>query len=222
MSDHLIPRVTKPGACVKSYQLPLFSSGSKPVTHHSKALPKQIRGNRDKVWRDTSYYGVSSDYRILTKGLFTKRFDYIRDFLKFVLGLSIAEREFTLRLLCLWAHYGKCYPKIAQLCEEPGCSKATAFRALRKLKEVGLIEVIQRFLTPYRRQISNLYLLHGLLLLIARYLAENGTHFWEKWLEPYLQLPGTAFWALALAAARKADSEGCLILPTLYPSLSLR
>jgi hypothetical protein len=45
-----------------------------------------------------------------------------------------------------------------------------------------------------RRQISNLYLLHKLLLVIARYLAEHGVQFFEKWLRPYLSMPGRSFW----------------------------
>ena len=173
-------------------QLPLLPDS---MRHHSKDSPQVIRGNRYKIWRETRYYGVSSDYRILTKNLFLKRFDNVRDFLKLVLGQPIAEREFTLRLLRLWSYYGKCYLKIADLCTEPGCSKATAFRTLRKLKEIGLVQVIQRFLLPYRRQISSLIRLDGLLLVIARYLAEHGAFVIPGWLKATLALPGSQFWS---------------------------
>lgn len=207
-------KLAHPFANVKSQlntQLPLFPDS---VIYHSNLSHLVIRGNRGKVWRETRYYGVSSEYRILTKSLFLKRFDNVRNFLEFVLGQPIAEREFTLRLLCLWSHYGKCYPKIAELCKEPGCSKATAFRALRKLKEIGLVEVIQRFLLPYRRQISSLIRLDGLILLIARYLAEHGQPFYEKWLKPYLTMPGREFWSSGINGIWNAPSLMSKILLT--------
>ena len=172
-------------------QLPLLPDS---LRHHSNYTRKRIVGNRGKVWRETGYYGVSSYYRILTKGLFIKRRDQVRDFLKDVLGFTVAQRELTLRLLEFWSHYGKVYPKIALLCEEPGCSKATAWRTVAILEGQGLIERVNRIMKPTRRQISNLYLLHKLLLLIARYLAEHGQAFYEKWLQPYLVLPGRLFW----------------------------
>ena len=173
-------------------QLPLLPDS---VRHHSNPHNLYIRGNRDKVWRETRYYGVSSDYRILTKELLLKRFDKVRDCLKFVLDLPTAEREFILRMLRLWAYYGKCYPTVASLCQEPGCSKATAWRALDKLKSCGLIQTINRYLEPYRRQISNLYILHGLLLVIAKYLAEHIPHVWPDELKPIFHLTWPGLWS---------------------------
>lgn len=173
-------------------QLPLFSDS---MTHHSKAYPRAIIGNRDKVWGETRYYGMSSYRRILPKELFFKRYDRIRECLERVLGLSTAEREFTLRAARFGSYYGNCYAKISALCEEPGCSKSTAFRVLRKLKEQGLVRVIPRYLQPYRRQISSLILFHRLFLLIARYLAEHGVGFLEEWLKPALAMPGRLFWS---------------------------
>lgn len=182
-------------------QLPLpFSKG---LRHHSNLSSKIMIGNRDKIWKVTGYYGVSSYYRILTKGLFIKRRDQVRDFLEYVLGFTVAQRDFTLRLLEFWSHYGKVYPKIALLCEEPGCSKATAWRTVAILEGLGLIERVNRIMKPTRRQISNLYLLHKLLLAIARYLAEHGVAFWEKWLTPYLTMPARQFWSFQGLPQRK-------------------
>jgi len=172
-------------------QLPLFSDR---MTPHSKVREPVIRGNRDRVWRETRYFGVSQSQRLLTKGLLLKRFDRVRDFLQDVLGFSVGERDLTFGLLRFWAYYGQCYPKIADLCGEPGCSESTAHRAIRKLKQMGLAIVVKRYLTPWRRQISNLFLLHKLLLLIARYLAEHGQRFYQQWLQPYLDMPGSQFW----------------------------
>ena len=183
-----------PLGIVKSPQLPLLNLPPDSMTPHSNSHIYSIRGNRDKVWRETRYYGVSYDYRVLTKGVFFKQFDRVREFLQDVLGFSVGERDFTLGTLEYWAHYGNCYAKIADLTHKPGCSESTAHRALRKLKNMGLARVIERYLEPRRRQISNLLLLHKLLLLIARYLAEHGVPFLQKWLKPYLRLPGSIFW----------------------------
>lgn len=175
-------------------QLPLIPD---MMIHHSKALHKYIYGNKERVWRETAYYGVSSSYRILPKELFFKRFDQIRQFLQNVLGLPTAEREFTLRASRFGAYYGNCYAKIATLCKDPGCSKATAFRVLRKLQDQGLVTVIPRYLQPYRRQISSLILFHRLFLLIARYLAEHGQRFHQEWLKPVLAMSGRDFWSFS-------------------------
>uniref|UniRef100_A0A6M3LV62 Putative DNA binding, helix-turn-helix domain containing protein n=1 Tax=viral metagenome TaxID=1070528 RepID=A0A6M3LV62_9ZZZZ len=201
--------VEQPFSLVKSpinSQLPLFPNS---MTPHSNFHIYSIRGNIDKVRRLTSYYGVSYDHRVLTKGVFLKQFDRVRDFLKYVLGFSVGERDFTLGLLEYWAYYGKCYPKIADLTHKPGCSESTAHRALRKLKDLGLARVIERYLEPRRRQISNLLLLHKLLILIARYLAEHGVAFYEKWLKPYLTMPGREFWSQIFLAP--GDRAGPLI-----------
>jgi len=168
------------------------------MIHHSNPFPRVIRGNRKEVWEETRYYGVSSSYRFLPKELFFKRYDRIREFLKGVLGLSTAEREFILRGMRFGSYYGQCYAKISTLCQEPGCSKATAFRVLRKLEDQGLVTRIRRYLQPNRRQISSLILFHKLLLLIAKYLAEHGQRFVEEWLLPILRLPWAAFWEISV------------------------
>lgn len=188
------PNLAQPFSFVNPHlntQLPLFPNS---MTPHSNSHIYGIRGNLDKVRKDTSYYGVSWDHRVLTKGVFIKQRDRVRDFLQNTLGFSVGDRDFTLGTLEYWAYYGKCYAKIADLCRKPGCSESTAHRALSKLKNLGLVVVIERYLEPRRRQISNLFLLHKLILVIARYLAEHGQRFAEKWLEPYLQLPGAVFW----------------------------
>ena len=189
------PILPSTNVLVKSPGESIISATLNSMRHHSNHHKFSIIGNRERVWRLTRYYGVSSDYRILTKGLFVKRFDQVRDFLQYVLGLPTAEREVILRLLGYWSHYGVCYPTVARLCEEPGCSKATAWRVIGKLKGYGMMHTVPRYLTPYRRQISDIFILHGLLLLLARYLAEHGVHFWEKWLAPVLSLSGRDFWS---------------------------
>lgn len=139
-------------------------------------------------------YGVSQSRRVISPQLLFKRFNQVRDCLQYALGVSPAGREVIIRQLTLWAYYGKVYPKQATICAEPGCSKATYWRTIRHLKERGLIEVVNRYIFRHHAQISNLYRLDNLVLLIARYLAEHGQQFREKWLKPYLQLPWTALW----------------------------
>ena len=174
-------------------QLPLFPSS---MIHHSNHRTISIKGNKEFIWYKTRYYGVSRAQRVISPQFLLKKFDYVRDLLELVFCLTPAQREVTLRLLRLWAYYGQVYPKEAKITEEPGCSKATFWRTIRILEDLGLIRVINRYLTPYRRQISNLYRLDKLVLAIARYLAEHGQVFYEKWLKPYLQLPGSAFWRM--------------------------
>lgn len=196
-----------------NYQPPLFSDSM--IHHNVSPLPHRyiIRSYKDL---STSPYGVSSSRRILSPQLLLKRYDQVRDFLEGTLGLTTAQREVVLRLLRYWAYYGKVYPKACSIAHDssrvvaarygfikespldctgqPGCSKATYWRTIKLLKELGLIHVINRFLIRPYAQISNLYRLDKLVLVIARYLAEHGTRFWEKWLEPYLELSGSLFW----------------------------
>lgn len=141
-----------------------------------------------------NHYGVSSYSRVITRGQFIKKYDLIRDCLKSVLGLHTAEREAVLRLLKLFVWYGAAYPKAAQLCQDPGCSRATFWRAVGKLRHLGLIVVVNRFLTRPHAQISNLYNLINLIVVIARYLAEHGQAFTERWIKPFLRMPGRLFW----------------------------
>lgn len=139
-------------------------------------------------------YGVSSSRRVLSPGLFIKRYDRIRRFLERTLGLSTAQREVALRILRLWAYYGLVYPKESQITQEPGCSKATFWRAVRLLKDAQLVQVVNRFVIRPHAQISNLYLLERLGLVIARYLAEHGLVFRGSWGNPLLSMTGQIFW----------------------------
>ena len=191
-------KVAQPFDNVKSLnsQLPLFDPNT--MIHH------KVPRSHDRIvipYKDlyrSKRYGVSSIYRVLSPGMFFKKFDQIRDCLQFTLGLPTCEREAILRILRFWAYYGQVYVKQAQISEQPGVSKATYWRAIRCLKELGLIHVINRFVIRPHAQISNLYLLKGLIIVIARYLAEHGQAFREKWLEPYLVMPGRLFWSLKL------------------------
>lgn len=172
-------------------QLPLFPAS---MIHHNTSLScnKRIVYYRGSTL--STPYGVSSSRRVLSRELLLKRFDRVRDCLQHTVGLSTAQREVALRLLRYWAYYGNVYVKEAQVTAEPGCSKVTYWRTVKVLKIRGLLTVINRYLVRPHAQISNLYRFDRLLLIIARYLAEHGAAFTEKWLRPYLRVPGASFW----------------------------
>lgn len=155
-------------------------------------------------------YGVSPAFRVLSPQLLLKKFDYVRDSLENILGLTLAQREVTLRLLRLWAYYGYVYPKEATITEQPGCSKATFWRTIRILRDLGLIHIINRHVIRPHSQISNLYRLDRLVLLLARYLAEHGCPFYEKWLEPYLRLPLRTFESIVYQTPEARAGPGAL------------
>lgn len=173
-------------------QLPLMP---KTMIHHNRRLPRDLR--RDIVYKrpGDKYYGVSSSQRVLTRELFIKKFDQVRDCLRFVLGLTVVQREVTLRLLRYWAYYGKVYPKESTITEDPGCSKSTFWRTISRLESQGLIEVINRFLVRPHAQTSNLYRLDKLVLLIAKYLAEHLPRIWPEWVMPYILMPWPELWS---------------------------
>lgn len=177
-------------------QLPLFPEtlpGS--VIHHKPREPRRKEIISYSLLRERRGYGVSSSRRILSPQSFLKRYDKIRDFLEFTLGFSTAEREATQRLLRFWAYYGHVYVKQSQVSTDPGVSKATYWRAIRRLRDLGLIRVVNRFVIRPHAQISNRYELDQLVIVLARYLAEHGAPFRDRFLLPALAMPGRQFWA---------------------------
>ena len=116
-------------------------------------------------------YGVPQTWRILTMGMFHKQHNEILHQLT-RLGLETRERDAIFKLLELYIYYGKVYPKAADVADQAYISKRTFWRAIGKLREIGVIEVLNRFIK--HRQISNGYRLDKLVLMLARYLAEHG------------------------------------------------
>lgn len=194
MKSSTTPSVARTFASVNSlvnFQLPLFSDN---LIHHNVPLYPQrmivsFSGNQP-----LRRYGVSSSYRLLSKGLFNKKFDLVRDCLEYVLGLTVSQREVVLRLLRYWSYYGQVYPKETTITAEPGCSKATFWRTINLMKARGLITVTNRYIIRPHAQISNLYRFTRLLILIAVYLAEHGTCPWGKWIDQYLRMPARLFY----------------------------
>lgn len=190
--EHLSEHVNPPS----EYQLPLIPETM--IHHNVSPVNKRIivPYGENSIPRS---YGVSRSRRILTPGLFAKKYDLVRQFLYNTLELTTAQREVTLRLLRLWAYYGQVYAKESTITADPGCSKATYWRTIRRLRQLGLLDVINRFLLRPNAQISNLYKLDRLALVIGRYLAEHGVAFYQKWIQPYLSMAGDQFWPTMLA-----------------------
>ena len=178
-------------------QLPLFPDSM--IHHNVVPLPHSILLYNKGSCRCRPY-GVSRTYRVLSPQLLLRKWNYLRGFMEDILDLAPAQRTVVFRLLTLWAYYGSVYPKESQITEDPGCSKATFWRTIRILRELGLVHVINRYVMRPHAQISNLYRLDRLVLVIARYLAEHGVGFLEKWLTPALTMPGRLFWSQVFQA----------------------
>lgn len=182
-----------------------------PLAHRNSSLSilpgikKRSPGNS----RDLYSYGVPMKRKILTCELYNKRFDEIRHYLDRNIGLTLAERDGILRLLRIYAYYGRVYPKASQIADDfgnmvPGCSKRSFWRAIAKLREDGLIQVHNRYL--HGRQISNCYRLDKLILCLVRWLLEHGQRYLNLLKLPrelYDALQGADFWRLIWSA--KAD-----------------
>lgn len=175
-----------------------FSTITKTPLAHRNASLSIYSGNRDKKVsgdsRELYSYGVPTGRKILTVELYNKRFDEIRHYLDRNIGLTLAEREGILRMLRIYAYYGRVYPKASQIADDfgnmaLGCSKRSFWRAIAKLREDGLIQVHNRYL--HGRQISNCYRLDKLILCLVRWLLEHG----ERYLN-LLSLPRELFDAL--------------------------
>jgi len=135
--------------------------------------------------------------KVLTCELYNKRFDEIRHYLDRNLGLTLAEREGILRMLRIYAYYGRVYPKASQIADDfgnmiKGCSKRSFWRAIAKLREDGMVQVHNRYL--HGRQISNCYRLDKLILCLVRWLLEHGKRYLNL-----LNLPRELFDALHMA-----------------------
>ncbi|MBA7695843.1 hypothetical protein ES703_104483 [subsurface metagenome] len=170
---------------------PLSSSTSpQSMAHHNSSAPRSNIYYGKGIELEKRY-GVPQTRRILTMGMFHKNHDEILHQLTW-LGLETRERDATFKLLELYIYYGKVYPKAADIADQAYISKRTFWRAIGKLRQLGVIEVLNRY--AKHRQISNLYRLDKLVVMIARFLAEHGhkvgnfgiklvsllAHFWQE------------------------------------------
>ncbi|MBA7523846.1 hypothetical protein ES705_15980 [subsurface metagenome] len=157
--------------------------GQKTLAHRNLPLSNSYYRSRKRLpgtTRDLYSYGVPMPRKLLTVELYNRRFDEIRRYLADNIGLTLAERESILRLLRIYAYYGRVYPKASQIADDfgnmmKGCSKRSFWRAIAKLREDGMIQVCHRYL--HGRQISNCYRLDKLILCLVRCLLEHGKRY---------------------------------------------
>jgi len=164
------------------------------MAHHKTYLSRNDKLIVSYTVRRYKGYGVPRTYKLLTRGLFQKRYDRVRDCLVTCLGLSNAQREAAIRLVRMAVYYPHVFCKASQVAEQPGCSIRTFWRAIHTLEELGLLQRRSRFVIRPHAQISNLYLLDKLLMLIAYYLAHHMGHIWPDWFNRYLHMSPPEFW----------------------------
>lgn len=189
------PNLSQPSFPVKyqpNAQLPLVAD---MMIHHKKYGSIYIKGTLGNFKKISGSYGVSSSRQILTKSLVIKRWERIDEILRDDLGLTPKQCQVTMKLLWYEVFCGQAFPSASVLAgeyeETPRLAawraeqglgrparrgeigRATVWRTIRLLREMGLITVVNRIITPYRRQTSNLYLLRKLMILIARELARH-------------------------------------------------
>ena len=146
------------------------SSPSPLSTAHHKALADYLSSIYSKKGIEKRY-GVPQTYRILTMGNYHKHHDDINTMLRVVGGLENRERVAIFCLLRLFLYYGKVYPKAADVADQEYISKRTVWRAIGKLRDLGVVEVINRYVK--HKQISNLYRLDKLVVMVARFISEH-------------------------------------------------
>ena len=181
-------------------EIPHYPPDPQPLAHRNLSPPISLNNKKEREpgnSRDLYSYGVPMKRKLLTCELYNKRFDEIRHYLEQNIGLTLAERDGILRMLRIYAYYGRVYPKASQIADDfgnmvPGCSKRSFWRAIAKLREDGLIQVHNRYL--HGRQISNCYRLDKLILCLVRWLLEHGQRYLNL-----LSLPRELFDALHMA-----------------------
>lgn len=155
----------------------LSSPSPQAMAHHNSLPPDSNNIYYRKGIKIEKCYGVPQTRRILTMGMFHKHHHEIRHQLV-RLGLECRERDSIFKMLELYIYYGKVYPKAADVADQAYISRRTFWRAIGKLREIGVIEVLNRYVN--HKQISNLYRLDKLVVMLARYLAEHG-HNIGRW-----------------------------------------
>jgi len=136
-------------------------------------------------------YGVPAHQRLLPPGHFNRFYALINRYLQ-SLDLTPNQANVTLQLIHLYTYYGKTYPKANQFSDQAGCSKRTFWRAIAKLEQLQVIERINRYLNHL--QISNLYRLDKLILILARLIAEQGHNFTNSFTRQILKQTDGNFW----------------------------
>lgn len=117
-------------------------------------------------------YAVPLASKVLSKADYCRHFNDIRELLKGPLGLSNFERDVAFQLIRFGVYYGRVYPKASTLADQCQVSKRTVWRAIAKLRGLGVIKSYPVFINGY--QTSSWYRLDKLFLMMAQFIAERG------------------------------------------------
>jgi hypothetical protein len=144
------------------------------IAHHNVFSPDIPYKNPELLItkKPDKSYGVQSSNRLLTKSMFSRRFDDIRDFLTNLGFIGPLQREAVLKLIKFHVYYGKVYPKAQTVADDCYISKRTVWLAIRKLQDMGLLERNQQFINGY--QTSTHYIIDKLVMVVAHRVAEIG------------------------------------------------
>lgn len=167
---------------------------SRPLT----SLPLTFFYRRRKSKEHSSSrkpYGVPSPHRVLPQGVIFKRWRDVQAFFRVTMGLTDPERGVVSELVRLWMIKGEVYAKAKQVKETAKVSHRAFWHTIKRLEEMKMIQVVNRYVQREKAQISNLFLLEKLIFALARFLAECGERNLGPMMARFLALPGQEFWS---------------------------
>jgi len=121
---------------------------------------------------DTEPYAVPLASKTLSKADYCRHYDDIRELLKGPLSLSNFERDVAFQLIRFGVYYGRVYPKASTLADQCQVSKRAVWRAIARLRGLGVIKSYPVFINGY--QTSSWYRMDKLFLMMAQFIAERG------------------------------------------------
>lgn len=167
---------------------------SVPLSSHPSTFFYRLRQAKTRT-SSRIPYGVPSPTVVLPRGVLFKRWRDTQAFYRITLGLPEAEIGGVSELVRLWMIKGRVYPTAKQVAEASGTSVRTFWRTIKRLEQMKMIQVVNRYVQRGWAQISNLFRIEKLIFALARFLAEHGERHLGPMMARFLALPGREFWA---------------------------
>lgn len=164
-------------------------SSSQPSTYYY-----HVRGSKTHTTSRIPY-GVPSPGAVLPRGVLFKRWRDSQTFFRSTLQLTQPQRAVVSELVRLWMIKGRVYPTAEQVAKAAGVSVRTFWRTIKRLEEMRMVQVVNRYVQREWAQISNLFRLERLIFALARFLAECGERNLGPMMARFLALPGREFWS---------------------------
>ena len=140
-------------------------------------------------------YGVPCPTAVLPPKVLFQRWRDVQAFYHSTLQLPEEEVRVVSELVRLWTIRGRVYPTAAQVAETAHVSIRTFWRTVKRLEEMKMVQVVNRYVQREWAQISNLFRLERLIFALARFLAEKGERNLGPMMARFLALPGREFWS---------------------------